>query len=164
MSFKHQLVLCQSVIISKHESVVVHSYILVCWYVHGNNCYYIFTLSVALEATLVTNASVACPDDVVTFTCTVTGTSLMWIIDAPPDSGLSQVTSNVRSNIPINEAQLVGIIQEFKFEIVRTAADEGKLRSTLTTVSNISSYNGSVVTCVGQEQGPLTIQLAGIKF
>ena len=111
-----------------------------------------------------TNASVACPDDAVTFTCTVTGTSIQWMVVGPPGSSISTVTVLVRTTAMIDDPLIVGSDPRFMFESVRIAANDGDLRSTLTTVSNISSLGGSMVTCVEQEQGPLTIQLAGIKL
>ena len=110
-----------------------------------------------------TNASVACPDDVVTFTCTVTGTFLNWMVVGPSASGISTVTVLVRTTTLIDDPLIVGSDPRFMFERVRIAANDGDLRSTLTTVSNVSLLGGSVVTCVEQEQGPLTIQVAGIK-
>ena len=103
----------------------------------------------------------ACPGDAVTFMCSVTGTVLQWKVDPPPGSGFSQLDITIRSNTLINVPLMVGSDPEFQFVSVPTVVNQGDLRSTLTTISNISSLRGSMVTC--QEQGPLTIQVAGIN-
>ena len=101
----------------------------------------------------------ACTGDAITFTCTVAGTILQWEVNPPASSGFTLLDDTVSSGTPINVPEMLGSNPGFQFQRLRTAAQEG-LNSTLTTISNISSLNGTTVTC--QTQGPLTIQVAGM--
>ena len=122
---------------------------------------YLLDLSIVLQATLVSNVDVTCPGDPVTFTCTIAGGILQWEMSPPPGTSFSIFDDTVSENTPINVSMIVGSQAGFQFERVRTVSNQGELRSTLTTVSNnLSSLNGTIVTC--QTQGSLTIQVAGM--
>ena len=102
---------------------------------------------------------VACTGDAVTFTCTVAGAILQWEVNPPASSGFTLIDDTVSSSTSINVPQVLGSNPGFQFQRLRTAAQEG-LKSTLATISNISSLNGTMVTC--QTQGTVTIQVAGM--
>lgn len=120
-----------------------------------------FFVHVVVLATLETNVSIVCPNDAITYTCIVTGDTLQWSLIAPT---MVVISAPVLSFTPIDVPQIVGMEQGFLFERVRTVANSGSLRSTLTTITDISLLRGSMVTCTGENQtlGPLTVQVAGI--
>ena len=107
------------------------------------------------------NISVACPGQSVTFSCTVTGVLLQWEMSPPASSGFSLLDDTVSSSTPIGVPLIIGSNTAFQFQRVRTVSNPGELSSTLTTISDISSVRGTLVTC--QTQSSLTIQVAGIS-
>ena len=107
------------------------------------------------------NISVACPGQSVAFTCTVAGTILQWEVNPPASSGFTSLDNTVSSGTPIDVPLIIGSNTGFQFQRVRTVSNPGELSSTLTTISDISSVRGTLVTC--QTQSSLTIQVAGVS-
>ena len=131
-----------------------------------NECYLATTVYVCIssgfcEGTLMSNVSVACPGETVSFACTLPGTLLQWTVDPPTGSGLMRADSGVLLAGQLNETIPFGSTG-FMFQAVLTDASGGNLTSTLTTITDVSLLSGSMVTCIGATQeGPLSIQIAG---
>ena len=113
-------------------------------------------------ATLTSNPNVACPDNTVTFTCTLPGDRVRWEVTPPPGSGLSSIAATVINNtVPTFTFGNPG----FTFHAVLTNISGGMAISTLTTVTNVSLLEGSMVMCNvlgGVMEGPLLITIAGM--
>ena len=105
---------------------------------------------------------VACPGQTVTFTCTSPVSNIHWSVDPPPGSRLSPVRSGFLSSGEHDQTFTFGSTG-FMFQAVLTDASGGNLTATLTTITEVSSLSGSMVTCRGPltQEGPLTIQVAG---
>ena len=104
---------------------------------------------------------VACPGQTITFTCTSPGSNIQWSVDPPPGSGLSPARSGFLSASEIDQTDTFGSTG-FMFLYVLTDASGGILTATLTTITEVSSLSGSMVTCRELTQEvPLTIQVAG---
>ncbi len=72
-------------------------------------------------ASLMSNTSVACPGEVVLFTCSLTGTTLRWKVDPPAESGLMSVQSTpLPGSIPGQRITRSGVIM---FEVVVVSND-----------------------------------------
>ena len=107
------------------------------------------------SATLTSNFYVACPDDTVTFTCTLPGSSfIQWAI----------MQGNVISTITLDASSRDR--NEGAFRGVLTDTSGGMLTATLTSLSEASTVEGTMVECVGvsSREGPLTITVAGEFF
>ena len=112
------------------------------------------------ESTLVSNASVACPGQIVSFTCNLPGSFIQWRVEPPPGSSLNPVQSGILSANELDQTFTFGNTG-FMFQYVLIDASGGNLTATLTTITEVSSLRGSMVTCISQSQeGPLTIQVA----
>ena len=100
----------------------------------------------------------ACPTISVVFTCSVNRSSLLWEVDPPPDVVTAQLTQVVSSA----STELVPIgVERFMFQAARTKFSSNSLTSTLTTVTEVSLLNGTVVRCIGEATESLTIIVAG---
>ncbi len=99
----------------------------------------------------------ACPNDPVVFTCI--GNNLVWTIDPPPNHAVTGMLSVV-----VFESNGIGPLlppsgpEGFMFQAAITATSSDSLTSTLTTLTEVSSLNGTIVTCISES---LTITLAG---
>ncbi len=103
-----------------------------------------------------------CPNDPVVFACTVTGrNSLLWTVDPPPNHMVIEPLSLVvRGSNGTSNLQPAGP-QGFMFQAAVTAISSDSLTSTLTTLTEVSSLNGTTVSCLGDKTESLTIIVAG---
>ena len=103
----------------------------------------------------------ACPDDDnVTFTCTLPGNHIHWIVDPPPSSGFGSSAGIVDSTVQTFTIGVTG----FMFQATLTNVSGENTTATLTTVTGVSLLKGSMVTCRvlgGVMESPLTITVAG---
>ncbi len=99
----------------------------------------------------------ACPGDTVTFTCTLPGTLIRW--DVTPPQGARFSISLRTSNTDETRANPA-------FRGVLTDSNGAMLTATLTSLSEASTVEGTMVECVGvsSREGPLTITVAGEFF
>ncbi len=104
----------------------------------------------------------ACPNDPIVFTCVVVGrTNLLWTADPPPNHNITNGLSLViTSSAGIGNREPAGP-EGFMFQAAITAVSNDSLTSTLTTLTEVSSLNGTTVTCLGGPPGSLTIIVAG---
>ncbi len=108
-----------------------------------------------VSATLISTPPVACPDDTVTFTCTLPGSLIRWTV-APPQGQMFLITLST-SNTEDTQGNPA-------FRGVLTDSSGGMLTATLTSLSEASIMEGTMVECVGSlgsQEGPLTITVAG---
>ncbi len=110
-------------------------------------------------ATVASTPTVSCPDVIVTFTCTLPGSLIRWKIIPPEGQGPSFrltliFTSN--GNVAVTEGNPA-------FRGVLTHSSGGMLTATLTSLSEASIVEGTMVLCEGtsSQEGPLTITVAG---
>ncbi len=110
-------------------------------------------------ATVASTPTVSCPDVIVTFTCTLPGSLIRWKIIPPEGQGPSFrltliFTSN--GNVAVTEGNPA-------FRGVLTDSSGGMLTATLTSLSEASIVEGTMVLCEGMssQEGPLTITVAG---
>ena len=112
-------------------------------------------------ATLTSNSTVACPDgDTATFTCTLPSTEVRWTVIPPPHSGFVEAEGIVSSSFLTITLGVPG----FMFQAVLTDSSGGMATSTLTTVTDASLLDGTMVRCDvvgGVSKGPLSITVAG---
>ncbi len=107
-------------------------------------------------ATLTSTPNVtACPDDIVTFTCTLSGSVLAWDITPPQGQG------NI-FRIGLSASSTEGTSGNPAFRGVLTDSS-GPLTATLTSLSEASIVEGTMVECLGESsrEGPLIIAVAG---
>ncbi len=108
----------------------------------------------------------ACPNDPVVFTCIVTGrTDLLWEV-GPPLNHTSGPSDTVTAELSLGVRSSDGTLlpagpQGFMFQPALTATSGNSLTSTLTTLTEVSSLNGTTVGCVGNPTESLTIIVAG---
>ncbi|XP_064395887.1 uncharacterized protein LOC135342922 [Halichondria panicea] len=104
-------------------------------------------------ATLTSTPPVACPDDTVTFTCTLPGIFIRW--DVTPPQGQ-------RFSISLSISNTDSTRGNPAFRGVLTDSSGGMLTATLTSLSEASTVEGIMVECVGENsrEGPLTINVA----
>ncbi len=105
-------------------------------------------------AYLTITPTVACPDDTVTFTCTLPGSFIRWEIT--PLQGARFSISLVSNNADATE----GIPA---FRGVRNDTSKDNVTATLTSLSEASIVEGFMVECEGasSREGPLPITVAG---
>ncbi|XP_064402852.1 uncharacterized protein LOC135348532 isoform X1 [Halichondria panicea] len=105
------------------------------------------------EAYLTITPTVACPDDTVTFTCTMPGSFIQW--DITPLQG-ARLSIFLRFN---NDDATEGIPA---FRGVRNDTSEDNVTATLTSLSEASIVEGFMVECIGasSREGPLPITVA----
>ncbi len=108
-------------------------------------------------ATLTSTATVACPDDTVTFTCTLPGSFIRWSI-TPLQEVMFSITLSA-SNVDSTQGTPA-------FRGVLTDSNGGMVTATLTSLSEASAVEGTMVECEGEssQEGPLTITVAGEFF
>ena len=115
---------------------------------------------------LVTNSSVACPADVISFTCTLPGNFLFWTL-TPPGGAINtdaifrilSLQSQVGVSIPTGR-------EGFMFEAILTNRSANSTTSILTTVTDAILLEGTTIMCTGEAFSAtetLTITIAG-KF
>ena len=115
---------------------------------------------------LCTGDGAACPNETVVFTCTVTGrTNLLWEVK-PPLNHTSGPSDTVTAELSIGVRSNSGILlpngpQGFMFQVALISTSSDNLTSTLTTLTEVSSLNGTTVKCVGNPADSLTIIVAG---
>ncbi len=117
----------------------------------------------ATQLTSSTGNGVACPNDTVVFTCLVIGrNSLSWTVDPPTGlMGVQQISRIINSNQDSMQLQASGV-EGFMFQpAVTNNSINGNLTSTLTTITEVSRLNGSVVRCIGDTPVSMTISVAG---
>ncbi len=99
----------------------------------------------AIQLTSSSGDGAVCPNDPVVFTCSVSGTVLQWIADPPPGY---IVSGQVRQLLfSISGTLLPAGVEGFMFQAAVTNTSNGTLTSTLSTITEVSLLNGSVVTC-----------------
>ena len=105
-------------------------------------------------AYLTITPTVACPDDTVTFTCTLPGSFIQW--DITPLQG-ARFSISLLSN---NDDATEGIPA---FRGVRNDTSKDNVTATLTSLSEASIVEGFMVECIGasSREGPLPITVAG---
>ena len=117
---------------------------------------HVFTGTHFFVATLTSTptSTVACPDDTVIFTCTLPGIFIRW--DVTPPQGAQFSISLIASNTDSTQGNPA-------FRGVLTDSSGGMVTATLTSLSEASTVEGTMVECVGvsSQEGPLTITVAG---
>ncbi len=112
----------------------------------------------ANQLTSSTSDRAACPNDPVVFTCSVGRTSLRWAVDPPPGYVVSYQISQI---ILYYTGTLLPVgVEGFMFQAAVADTSNGSLTSTLTTITEVSRLNGSVVSCNGDMTESLTINVA----
>ncbi len=102
------------------------------------------------------NSSVYCPDETVSFTCSVPGVStnspLRWEITPPGQSSFAITIST--SNTDDTQDRFRGVL---------TDTSGGMITATLTSLTVASTVEGTMVECLGESstEGPLTVTVAG---
>ena len=103
----------------------------------------------------------ACPDETVLFTCTVSGTFIRWDLTSGANLGFTtdSLSLYVLSTMNTSE-QTIGPM--FVFQDALTDLSGGMVTATLITVTEVSVLEGSMVECGGADsrEGPLTISVA----
>ncbi|XP_064395749.1 uncharacterized protein LOC135342833 [Halichondria panicea] len=120
----------------------------------------ILQLFVFAAATLTTAPStVACPDETVTFTCTLPGNLIRWMVFAAMAAPQGRIELFRINLTPSNDNEIQG---DPAFRGDLTNSSGGMLTATLTSLSKASTVEGTVVECVGESsrEGPLTITVA----
>ncbi len=122
----------------------------------GNIIIHVYSLEHTLFAATLTSTSVACPDDTVTFSCTLPGSILVWDITPPQGQGNVFRISLSASNTENTEGNPA-------FRGVLTDSSGGMVTATLTSLSVASIVEGYMVECAGESsrEDPLTITVAG---
>ncbi len=104
-----------------------------------------------IAATLISTPTVACPDDNVTFTCTLPGIFIRW--DVTHRNTMFSISLST-SNTDVTLYTFRGVLTD----------SSGPLTATLTSLPDATTLDGIMVECVGSggsQEGPLTINLAG---
>ncbi len=101
----------------------------------------------------------ACPGDTVTFTCTLPDSLIRWKVTPPTVQGPSFRLTLIftgSENVAVTEGNPA-------FRGVLTDSGGGMLTATLTSLSEASIVEGTMVLCEGasSQEGPLTITVAG---
>ncbi len=118
-------------------------------------------------ATLISTPPVACPDDTVTFTCSLPSDvdgAILWTVTPPP--GLNTVSVNGVVN-NIGRTLTFGTDEMFMFRAAYSGLDGGMVTSTLTTLSMVTVLAGAMVQCEdlgGAGGGLIPIRVAGISL
>ncbi|XP_064382170.1 uncharacterized protein LOC135331039 [Halichondria panicea] len=116
-------------------------------------------------ATLISTPPVACPDDTVTFTCSLPSDvdgAILWTVTPPP--GLNTVSVNGVVN-NIGRTLTLGTDEMFMFRAAYSGLDGGMVTSTLTTLSMVTVLAGAMVQCEdlgGAGGGLIPIRVADI--
>ncbi len=97
-----------------------------------------------------------CPDEIVSFTCTVSDSIIRW--DITPLQGAAFDITLSTSNIDETQGML-----PHRFRAVLTDTSGEMITATLTSLTTASTIEGTMVTCEGVSsvEGPLTITVAG---
>ncbi len=97
----------------------------------------------------------ACPDDTVTFTCTLPGSLIRWTVTPPQDQMFIVTLSTSNTEELQGNPAFRGVLTDIR----------ENLTATLTSLSEASIVEGTMVECVGSllgsQEGPLTIAVAG---
>ncbi len=106
-------------------------------------------------ATLISTPTVACPDDTVTFTCTLPGSLIRWTAIQGLVTLFSISLSTTNTDETRSNPAFRGVLTD----------SSGPLTATLTSLSEASIVEGIMVECVGSRinsrEGPVTITVAG---
>ncbi len=102
----------------------------------------------------------ACPNDPVVFTCIVDRTSLLWRMTPPNHLDIEVTELIVLASDGIGPLPPEGV-EGFLFQANITAISSDSLTSTLTTLTEVSSLNGTTVNCTGSQTESLNIIVAG---
>ena len=99
----------------------------------------------------------ACADDTVTFTCTLPGSFIRWSITLP---------QRVRYIFTVSTSNTDSTQGTPAFRGVLTDSSGGMVTATLTSLSEASAVEGTMVECEGEssQEGPLTITVAAGEF
>ena len=95
-------------------------------------------------ATLTVNATVACPNDTIIFTCSLPGDNVTWEVYTPPAFGITENTLR----LVMSEAQPTMTSADLRLEGAVTDFSGGRITATLTVIS--FGY-GTTVACIGQD-------------
>ncbi len=102
-----------------------------------------------------------CPNDPVLFTCTVNVNFLLWSVDPPPNHAVTDgFTRGVIGSNGIGPLPPSGV-EGFMFQAALTATSSDSVTSTLTTLTEVSSLNGTTVSCGAVQTESLSITVAG---
>ena len=120
------------------------------------------SIAATIQLTSSSGDGAACPNDPVVFTCTVAArTSLLWTLNPPPNHMTTEpLQLVVRGSNGIGNQEPAGP-EGFVFQAAVTAISSDSLTSTLTTLTEVSSLNGTTVSCTGDQNELLTIIVAG---
>lgn len=94
-------------------------------------------------ATLTVNATVACPNDTIIFTCSLPGDNVTWEVYTPPGF-------NIALRLVVSEAQPTTTSADLRLEGAVTDFSRGRITATLTVISFGLGY-GTTVACIGQD-------------
>ncbi len=116
----------------------------------------------ACAATLISTPTVACPDDTVTFTCTLPGAmgvNIRWTVVPPPGLNLANAVGSVSNTFLTSTIGSDG----FMFRADYSGFSGGMITSTLTSITIVTALARSMVQCeVGAAvEDPILITLAG---
>ena len=123
-----------------------------------------YSLLILFQGTLISDMDVACPQGMITFTCTLPGsgsTVFSWEVMPPAVSSLSTASILLQPN-QLNIERTFGE-QGFMFQAILTDINETMATSTLTAVTEVLLLEGSMVSCVrfSERSGPVAIVVAG---
>ena len=114
-----------------------------------------------VSATLTSTPTVACPDETVTFTCTLPGTmgvSIRWTVTPPPGLNVGSASGLVSNNVGTFTIGSDG----FMFRADYSGFNGGMVTSTLTTLTMVTALAGAMVGCrvlggAGEDQIPISV-------
>ncbi len=121
-----------------------------------SSSYSYHTLSI-LAAVLTSDATVVCPGDTITFTCSVRGDNVTWAVYTPPGFAIAEHTIVVSDPISV-----ISTSTGLRFQAVFTGISGGVITTILTNLNDISLGYGDTVACSGQDSADnLTITRPG---
>ncbi len=132
------------------------------------NVFSMMKCNIINTVTLTSNIFVACPDDTLTFTCTVSSAvdhTISWTVTPPPAPGRNLPPATVAVSNTFRTATIGS--DGFMFLADYSGLIGGMIASTLTTLSTVTALAGAMVECVAiggtltGGGGPLTIRVAG---
>ena len=104
-----------------------------------------FSTATRLVLTSSSGDGASCPNGTVIFTCSRNGSTLRWTVDPPTGYVVSEQVTQVIFLSTVTT--LPAGVEGFMFQAAVTDTSNGILTSTLTTITEVSLLNGSVVTC-----------------
>ncbi len=117
---------------------------------------FILLYDLAIQLTSSSGDGSACPNDPVVFTCTIDGSAMQWVVNPPTGSAFQQVFQTV---FDTSGDLLPAGVEGFMFQVAITATNP--FTSSLATLTEVSSLNGTTVSCFTGQTESLTIIVAG---